>query len=361
MDLGQFFSLLNSHPIAYVALLINLGVVFVNGWTDGPNSIATCVTTRCMKPRSAVIMCAILNFIGVMVIGVISAYVANVSSVSETIAEILQFPSTYDIDKYMVVIAAGLLSIVIVSLLCTWLGFPSSESNALVGGLTGAGIAATVIMGGVNPLSYIGGSAWIKVLIGFFGSIILGFLLGWLLTYLIQVICKNMTRGKTTKFFTKGQIFSAGAMSFVHGVQDGAKFIGIFILVAAVLSGESTSGFQVEWYMYTIVAIVMFAGTMMGGYSIIKTMGNGITRLHKYQAFATDIASAIALLLATGFGLPVSTSTVKSTSIIGSGAARNIHHVKWKKVGQMIGSWILLFPLSIIIGFAVTMLFIWMV
>ncbi len=361
MDLGQFFSLLNSHPVAYVALLVNLGVVFVNGWTDGPNAIATCVTTRCMKPRSAVVMCAILNFIGVMVIGLISAYVTNVGGVSETIAEILQFPSDYDVDRYMVVIAAGLLSIIVVSLLCTWLGFPSSESNALVGGLTGAGIAATVLIGGVNPLSYIGLSAWIKVLVGFFGSIILGFFLGWLLTYLIQVICKNMTRGKTTKFFTKGQIFSAGAMSFVHGVQDGAKFIGIFILVAAVLSGEPTTGFQVEWYMYTIVAIVMFAGTMMGGYNIIKTMGNDIVKLHKYQAFATDIASAIALLLATGFGLPVSTSTVKSTSIIGSGAARNIHHVKWKKAGQMLGSWILLFPLSIIIGFAVTMLFIWMV
>ena len=363
MTIQEFFTLCNAHPWAYIALIINLGVVFVNGWTDGPNSIATAVTTRAIKPKVAVVMCALLNVVGVIIIGAFSIYLAKLvgGDVSQTIASLVNWGEA-SVDKVLCGIACGLLAIIVVSLVCTYFGFPSSQSNCLIGGITGSGLALMILRSngsiGLNP--------WIKVLIGFGGSLILGFLLGYGITLLIQLIFKKVTRGKSTRFFNIGQVVTSGLMSFFHGVQDGAKFIGIYILIGATLS-VSNGGDQVSaisaltgtWWIYIPVAVFIGLGTMMGGYNIIKTMGNGMAKLQKYQAFATDIAASIGLLLATIFGLPVSTGTVKSTAIMGGGAAKGFRRVRWPVAGRMVMWGAIVFPASAIVAMALMFIFIW--
>ena len=363
MNIAEFFNLCNQHPWAYIAMIINLGVVFVNGWTDGPNSIATAVTTRAITPKKAVAMCAILNAVGVVLIGAFANYISSVAGgdVSKTIASLVGWGSA-NIDEILCAIACGLLAIIGVSLICTYFGFPSSQTNCLIGGLTGTGLALMALGFG----STIGASPWIKVLIGFFGSLILGFLLGYGFTFLIQLLFRKVTKGRSTRFFNAGQVVTSGLMSLMHGVQDGAKFLGVSILIAAIL--KSGSGTEYEealnaltgtWWLYVPVAVFITAGTLMGGYKIIKTMGRGMATLKKYQAFATDMAASIGLLLATLFGLPVSTGTVKSTAIMGGGAAKSFKRVKWPVAGKMVMWGAIAFPFSALFGFVLTLIFIW--
>ena len=363
MTIQEFFTLCNAHPWAYVALIINFGVVFVNGWTDGPNSIATAVTTRAIRPKAAVIMCAILNVIGVVVIGALSIYLSKISGgdVSQTIANLVNWGDA-SIDKVLCGIACGLSSIVVVSLLCTYFGFPSSQSNCLIGGITGSGLVLMILRNngsiGMNP--------WIRVLVGFVGSLVLGFLFGYGITLLIQILFKKVTRGKSTRFFNIGQVVTSGLMSFFHGVQDGAKFIGISILIGATLysssGGDQASAISAltgTWWIYIPVAVFIGLGTMMGGYNIIKKMGREMVILEKYQAFATDIAASLGLLLATIFGLPVSTGTVKSTAIMGGGAVKGLKRVKWPVAGRMVMWGVIAFPLSAITAMVLMFIFIW--
>lgn len=366
MNLGiaHFISLANTNPWAYVALFFNFSVIFINGWTDAPNCIATCVTTRCMEPKKAIIMAAIGNLIGTLLIGFLSRYLPS-GDVSTTIASIVDL-SGYSLTWQLIAISFGLLGNTLFSLLCTKYGFPSSQSNALVGGLTGSAMALAALSGNANWFMNVSWDAWSKVLIGFFGSIVIGFFLGYLLVLLIQWICRNLSKGRTTRFFSDGQIVSSGLMSIAHGIQDGAKFIGVFLVIAAMLEvsadpsvdlSTTVSNLLGQWWIVVPVAVVITLGTLVGGKNIIKMMGSGMAHLHKYQGFATDMASVIGLILATVFGLPVSTGTVKATSIMGSGATKSWRSVKWNNAGEMILSWILIFPGTAIIAFVLTIIF----
>jgi PiT family inorganic phosphate transporter len=365
MTISAFFALLNNHPWGYAVVILNCAVIFINGWTDGPNSIATCVTTRCLEPKKAVVLSAFFNLLGVLFIGAIGAFLSDFGSVSQTIASLVSFStaSEAELTDALIALSSGLVAIVIWSLGSTYFGYPSSESNELVGGITGAAMALAALQG-KNWFSVVTWSSWLKVLYGFFGSLILGFALGYGITKLIEVICAKMNRGRTTRFFEKGQIVSAAGMSFVHGVQDGAKFIGVFLLLTVMLysfenpgSPLDTKAIETAWWMYIPTALIMSGGTLMGGYSIIKTLGSEMAHLEKYQAFATDIASIIGLLLATFFSLPVSTGTVKSTAILGGGCTRSFRRIHWNVAGGMIGSWILIFPLTALIGFLFCLIF----
>jgi PiT family inorganic phosphate transporter len=356
MSIAGFFALASAHPWAYVVIILNLAVVFINGWTDGPNAIATAVTTRCLKPKTAVLLAAVFNFFGVLTIALLATYLSDFGSVSATIASLVSFQTSSEagLTDVLIALSAGLSAIVIWSLASTYFGFPSSESNELVGGISGAAMAIAALSGN-SWFSAVNWSSWVKVLYGFFGSLILGFLLGYLLTKLIEVICAKMRRGETTRFFTKAQIISASGMSFVHGLQDGAKFIGIFMMLALLLSPESdAASLSSAWWLNLLVAAVMGGGSLMGGYRIIKTLGSEMAHLEKYQAFATDVAAVIGLLLATFFGLPVSTGSVKSTAILGGGCSRSFRRVHWDVAGKMIGSWVAIFPLTALIGFVLT-------
>jgi inorganic phosphate transporter, PiT family len=363
MSITEFFNLANAHPWTYVALLFNFGVVFINGWTDAPNCIATCVTTRCLEPKKAIIMAAIGNLIGTILVGFLAHYLST-GDVSQTIASIVDL-SSFSLDHALIAISFGLLANILFSLGCTYYGFPSSQSNALVGGLTGSAMALAALAG-KNWFSAVGWDAWEKVLIGFFGSIALGFVLGYGLTYLIQLICRKMKKGDTTRFFTRGQIVASGLMSIAHGIQDGAKFIGVYLVIAAMLKCGTDSSLSLSTTVANLlgrpwivipVAIVITCGTLVGGKSIIKTMGSGMAKLDKYRGFATDIAAFLGLMLATIFGLPVSSGTVKATAIMGCGAAKSFRQVHWGKAGEMVLSWILIFPGTALIAFVLTMIF----
>jgi PiT family inorganic phosphate transporter len=364
INVSNFFALANQNPWAYLALILNFGVVFINGWTDAPNCIATCVTTRCLEPKKAIFMAAMGNLIGTLLIGFLCIYLST-GDVSSTIAGIVNL-SSFTLDRQLIAISFGLLANILFSLLCTKFGFPSSQSNALVGGLTGGAMALAAISGNANLFAYVGSDAWIKVLIGFFGSIVLGFFLGYGLVYLIQFLFRHAKRGEATRFFSKGQIVASGLMSIAHGIQDGAKFIGVNIIIASMLflhadstlsSADAIQKLLAQWWIVVPVSLVITCGTLVGGKNIIKTMGSGMANLNKDLGFATDIAAFIGLILATVFGLPVSTGSVKATAIMGSGASRSFRRVHWNKAGEMVLSWILIFPGTAIIAFVLTLIF----
>lgn len=359
----DFIKLLNAHPWAYIALLVNLAVVFINGYTDGPSTIATAVHTRAIKPRTAFILCAVFNLLGALAIGAFSIYLSKIfgGDIINTISSLVDFGSA-SIDRILCVIACGLVAIIIVSQICTFLGLPSSQSNCLIGGLTGGGLVL-IALGHGGSIGFI---PWIKVLGGFIGSLIVGFLLGFGITKLIELICKNMNKGKTNHFFNNGQIVSSALMNFVHGIQDGGKFIGITVLIFAILYqdkplNDAVNAINGTWWIYLPVALVLFTGCLLGNKRILNSLGRGMANINNYQAFATDIASSIGLLVATLFGLPLSTGTIKNTAIMGTAASKSVRRVRWKKAGEIVLWNALAFPLTALAAFILAMIFVWTV
>ena len=206
VSFANFISEVFSSPMLCISALLTLSVIFVNGWTDAPNAIATCVTTRCLSTRKAIMMSAAFNFLGVFIMTHINA------SVASTISNMVDFGS--DTSTALVALSAALFSIVVYSTGASWLGIPTSESHSLIAGLTGAAIATQNGLGGVN------GAEWIKVIYGLFASLILGFFMGYVICKLVAYLFRRIERRKANTFFTYAQIGGAAAMSFMHGAQD---------------------------------------------------------------------------------------------------------------------------------------------
>ena len=216
MSISDFFNAGVSQPWLFVAAFLTLAVVFVNGWSDAPNAIATAVSTRSIDARKAVIMAAILNGLGTIAMGFLSNVLST--GVAETVANIVRLPSDGNAvlaEPALIMISVAMLSILIFSTVATLIGFPSSESNELLGGLTGASIAYVAMRQGGNWFAGINWMQWLTAIIGIIASLIIGFLLGFVFVKLIELICKRMTRSKTTRFFDIAQDFSAGAMAFM--------------------------------------------------------------------------------------------------------------------------------------------------
>ena len=282
LSLGEFIiNLSHSFTLCIITLLI-LSVILVNGWTDAPNAIATCVSTRCIRPKRAIIMAAIFNFLGVLVITMIS------STVAETLHSIANFGD--NAEHALIALCAGLVAIVLWAVLAWWFGIPTSESHALIAGVSGAAIAIQKGIGGINL------NEWKKVLLGLVLSVIIGFVVGFLITKLIEKICKNMDRRKTIPFFKKLQVFSGATMAFMHGAQDGQKFIGIFLLAIELSSGITGAGsIQIPFWLMIVCSLVMTLGTSIGGYKIIKTVGMKMVKMEPYQGASADLASSLSL------------------------------------------------------------------
>lgn len=346
MDLSfdYFIQQLAANPLLLLSVVLTLGVIFVNGWTDCPNAIATCVVTRCMPARPAIIMSAFCNFLGVFLMSMLN------STVAETITHMVDFGS--DSHKAITALAAALFAIVVWAILAWFFGIPTSESHALIAGLTGGAIALQGGLKGVN------GSEWIKVIYGLVLSVVLGFALGWIVCKLVTICFRNVERSKTEPIFTKAQIFGAAAMSFMHGAQDGQKFMGV-ILLCVMLSNGNNNGEAVHmpvWIM-ALCSIIMAVGTSIGGKKIIKSVGMDMVKLEKYQGFSADVAASISLLLSTIFGIPVSTTHAKTTAIMGVGAVKRLSSVNLAVVKEMALTWILTFPGCGLIGFLMAKLF----
>ncbi|MBE6815849.1 MAG: inorganic phosphate transporter [Ruminococcaceae bacterium] len=347
MDLSfsYFWEQMMSNPLLLMAVVLTLGVILVNGWTDAPNAIATCVVTRCLSPRLAILMAAVFNFLGVFIMSLVNATVA------QTITKMVDFGTNS--HEAIVALSAALFAIVLWAILAWVFGIPTSESHALIAGLTGGAIALHGGLSGVN------GAEWVKVIYGLVISVILGFLLGFVICKIVVIIFRNIQRSKTETFFRFAQIGGAAAMSFMHGAQDGQKFMGVILLSILLINGQSADNVSVEmpiWLM-AVCSIVMGVGTSIGGKKIIKSVGMDMVKLEKYQGFSADLAASVALLISSVFGIPVSTTHAKTTSIMGVGAVRRISAINFSVVKEMAVTWILTFPGCGLIGFIMTKIF----
>ena len=334
-----------TNPILAVTVLLTLGVIFVNGWTDAPNAIATAVTTRSISIRPAIIMSAVFNFLGVLLMTMIN------SSVASTISNMVDFGA--NTHMALIALCAALFSIVVYSVGASIFGIPTSESHSLIAGLTGAALAVQGGLDGVN------GEEWIKVIYGLFLSLALGFALGWGICKLLTIICANMDRRRTNKAFKYAQIFGAAAMSFMHGAQDGQKFIGVLFLGIAFSSGQdSVTGMEIPVWLMLLCSVVMACGTSVGGEKIIKSVGMDMVKLEKYQGFSADVSAACCLLYSSLFGIPVSTTHTKTSAIMGVGAVRRLSAINFGVVREMVLTWIFTFPGCGLISFVMAKLFV---
>ncbi len=345
VSFSSFLHNMAGNPVLLITVLLTLSVIFVNGWTDAPNAIATCITTRCMNVRSAIIMSAIFNFLGVFIMTQIN------SSVASTISNMVDFGGNS--RDALIALCAALFSIVVYSVGASHFGIPTSESHSLIAGLSGAAIAIHNGISGINM------SEWAKVLYGLVLSLALGFVSGWIICKLLTLLCQHMDRRRTNRFFTGGQIFAAAAMSFMHGAQDGQKFIGVLFLGLAFCNGQdSVSGIAIPVWLMLLCSIVMGAGTSVGGEKIIKSVGMDMVKLEKYQGFSADLSAAFCLLLSSLFGIPVSTTHTKTSAIMGVGASRRLSSVNMGVVKDMVLTWVFTFPGCGLISFIMAKIFI---
>lgn len=344
ISLNEFLNELVSNPALMITVILTLGVILVNGWTDAPNAIATCVSTRSMGAGSAIMMAAVFNFLGVFVMTMLNATVA------QTIYKMVDFGGNP--NDALVALCAALFAIVMWATAAWAFGIPTSESHALIAGITGSAIALQGGLGGVNP------GEWIKVVYGLVFSSAAGFGLGFLFTRVTEGICRRMDRRKTNTFFKDGQIIGAASMAFMHGAQDGQKFMGVFLLGVFLANGNAkVSNFVIPVWLMVLCSVVMALGTSIGGYKIIKSVGMGMVKLEKYQGFAADISASASLLISSVTGIPVSTTHTKTTAIMGVGASKRLSSVNWGTVREMVLAWILTFPGCGIIGYLMALLF----
>jgi len=308
--------------------------IFVNGWTDAPNAIATVVSTRVMSPKAAIMMGAFFNFLGVFLMG---------SAVAMTTSTIISISSG---SEGLVTLAAAQLAIVLWAVGAWRFGIPTSESHALVAGLMGAGMS-------LNGLAALNMTSVGKVFGGLFISVFVGLVAGYFGTKLVAYMFRNVNRRKANKFFARGQLVSAMLMAFAHGAQDGQKFMGVMVL--ALIVGKAlpvqTGAMVIPLWIMVAASGIMAIGTSIGGYRIIKTMGMDMVNLEKYQGFTAELIASVSLLLATSWGIPLSTTNSKATAMMGAGASRGVSKVDWGIAKEMIAAWILTFPACMFLGY----------
>ena len=343
VSLSDIMLRMGDDPFLVVTLLLTLGVIFVNGSTDAPNAIASCIATRCLSPRSAILMSAFFNFLGVFVM------TSVFPAVTETVTQSVDFGEDAEITS--IALSGALVSIVLWALLAWRFGIPTSESHALIAGLSGSAVAARGGFGGIRF------SEWIKTFEGIVISTLLGLILGFFVYRAVCLTFKPLQRDKADAFFTKAEIFGAASMSFMHGAQDGQKFIGILLLSTCLSSGAFPDTMMIPKWIMALCSAVMALGTAVGGKKIIRTLGSDMVRLKKHQGFSADIAASLSLLVSTVMSLPVSTTHVKTSSIIGVGSANGLSSVNFSVVKNMALAWLLTFPGCGAIGFLATKIF----
>ena len=344
MEIQDFINQMMQNPLLMVSVLLTLGVILVNGWTDAPNAIATCVVTRCMSARAAILMAAVFNFLGVYVMTLISPKVA------QTITNMVDFGQNS--EGAIIALSAAMFAIVTWATLAFVFGIPTSESHALIAGLTGSAIALHGSFEAVN------GSEWVKVLYGIVISVTLGFGLGWLVCKLVTKLFFHVERRRSEPIFKYAQIAGAAYSAFMHGAQDGQKFMGIIILCMFMSQGQTIpQGLEPTPWIMVLCALLMGLGTAIGGKKIIKSVGMDMVKLEKYQGFSADLAASSSLLLCSLFSLPVSTTHAKTTAIMGVGAVRNVKAINFGVVKEMCLTWVLTFPGCGLISFLMTKLF----
>ena len=344
IEWATFIAELASNPVLVAVTLLNIGVIVVNGATDAPNAIATVVSTRAMKPKLAILMAAVCNFLGLLLVSLVT------SAVAHTIFNMVDFGGNS--QQALIALTAAMIAIIVWGAAAWWFGIPTSQSHSLIAGLTGAAIALQGGFGAIN------GGEWMKVVYGIRLSTLLGFFLGWANSKIVGRVCRNMDRKRTTKVFRWAQVASGAGVAFMHGAQDGQKFMSIFVLAITLATGVGQADQMVLpiWLMF-FCALNMGIGTAVGGERIIKSVGLDMVKLEPFQGFAASAATFFCLMLSTFAGLPVSTTHTNTTAIMGVGAAKRKSAVKWGIAVDMVKTWVLTFPGCGLLGFAFAHLF----
>lgn len=326
--------MLNASLVIVIALALCFD--FINGFHDTANSIATSVSTRVLTPRAAILMSVTLNLVGAMV----SESVAETISKGIVAGTVVQY-----------VIISALISAIIWNLITWYLGIPSSSSHALVGSLVGAAIAYS---GGTKIVEWNG--VIDKVVIPLFTSPLIGFVIGFYFMKLLNVLLRNKTPHFVTKWFSKLQICSAALMAYSHGSNDAQKSMGI-ITLALITGGILPATAHIPFLVKLACAVSMALGTSIGGWKIIKTIGVNMIRLQPIGGFAAETASAVVIQIMTAFGAPVSTTHVISSAIMGVGASKRFSAVRWTVARNIVWTWVLTIPITMLLGAGVTMVF----
>lgn len=312
-------------------LIVVFAVVFdfINGFHDTANSIATAVSTKALKPRHAIMLAAIMNFVGAMAF----------TGVAKTITKDIVDPFT--LTNGTVVILAALLAAIVWNLVTWYYGIPSSSSHALIGSIAGAAIAAA----GFTALNYGG---FLKILQALILSPVLAFAVGYIVYSIFKVVFKNNNLTKTNRNFRLIQIATAALQSFSHGTNDAQKAMGIITMALIVNNYQSSDDIQL--WVQVICALAMALGTSVGGWRIIKTVGGKIMKIRPVNGVAADLTGAAVIFGATFIHLPVSTTHVISSSIMGVGASHRLKGVKWGTAKTMLITWLITMPISALLA-----------
>ncbi len=311
--------------LTWVIVIVILGLVFdyINGFHDTANAIATSVSTKALSPRAAIMVAASLNFLGAL----------SGTAVAATIGKGIIQPEIVTPQ----VLSAALVGAIFWNLFTWYFGIPSSSSHALIGGLIGAGLA------GFGP-SEISWNGFIKIFSGLLTTPVIGLMVGGMVMYLLFWLFRKSSPAKTNRQFRRLQIITACMASFSHGSNDAQKTMGI-ITMTLVGAGMLTS-FEVPLWVKLACALTMAAGTAVGGWKIIRTMGGKIFRIEPINGFAADFSSSLVIFVSSKLGVPVSTTHVVSSSIMGVGAAKRMKGVRWNIAKQIVTAWFITIPLS---------------
>ena len=313
-------------------IIVALAFEYINGFHDCANSIASIVSTKVLSPRQAVLFGAVLECIGAL-LGV---------NVAKTIGAGIIASDAITLQ----VIFCALLAAVIWNLITWWFGLPSSSSHALIGGLLGA----TFIHAGLNPIHFI--VLVEKIIIPMFASPVIGFVIGFMVMCAFLRLFYKIKPDVINRRFKKIQLITSGLMALSHGLNDAQKTMGV-ITMALVTGGVlvmKTGEFDIPIYVKLICAFTMAMGTMSGGWKIIKTMGSKIIKLKPISGAAADFAASFIVLVASHFGIPLSTTHVVSTSIMGVGSAIKGGNIKTNIIGNIVTAWILTIPCCVILS-----------
>ena len=334
---------------------------YINGFHDTANAIATVVSTKVLSPRAAIAWAAGWNLVGALA----------GTAVAKTVSSGLVDANAVN----MLTVLCALIGAIIWNLLTWWLGLPSSSSHALIGGLCGAAIATAkgnwgVLIWSVTDAKGATAGLWPKVVLPMFTSPLLGFLGGAALMTLLTIILHKFTPRTVNVIFGKAQLLSAGFMGFGHGSNDAQKTMGIITL--ALFTGTTSGAFKdlPEWASFLRVtefkgipfwvivscALTMAAGTAAGGWRIIRTMGHKMVKMQPVHGFAAETTAATILYVTASMGVPVSTTHVISTSIMGVGASKRLSAVKWGVVERILWAWVLTLPITGLLGYGLVRL-----
>jgi PiT family inorganic phosphate transporter len=313
-----------------VVLVIVVALVFdyINGFHDAANSIATVVSTRVLTPGKAVVWAAFFNFVAAFVFGTAVAKTVGSGMIDITIVT-------------SAVIMAGLIGAIVWDLITWYYGLPTSSSHALIGGYAGAAVAKA----GTGVLIL---SGWTKTLYFIVLAPLIGMMLGFTLMVAIYWVFRGTAPMRVDQWFRRLQLMSAALYSLGHGGNDAQKTMGI--IAGALFAGGFITEFRIDWWVILTAHAAIALGTLSGGWRIIHTMGQRITRLQPVGGFAAETAGAISLFTATYLGVPVSTTHTITGAIVGVGSTRRLSAVRWGIAGKIVWAWILTIPASAMIA-----------